>query len=95
LPCLNSGGALWGLIRPRWIRLAAVQCILLLSIPKTGADLPQSRPTAITPSQATSQALTKSAVDLYFTQEKRYGSDEVQGNPGADLSTARMPMLRF
>jgi hypothetical protein len=74
LPCLNSGGALRSLIRPRWIGLAAVQCVLLWSIPKAGADLPQSPTTAIT--QATSQALTKSAVDIYFIQEKRYGSDE-------------------
>jgi hypothetical protein len=61
--------------------------MLLWSIPKTGADLPQSRLTVMTPSQATNQAFTKSAIDIYFIQEKRYGSDEVQGNPGANQGT--------
>jgi hypothetical protein len=64
LPCLNSGGAPRRLIRPRWISLAAVQCVLLWSIPKTGVDLPQIHPTVVTLSQATGQALTKSAIDI-------------------------------
>lgn len=74
MPCLNSGGALRSLIRPRWISLAVVQCVLLWSMPKAGIDHPQSPTTAIT--QATSQARTKSAVDIYFILEKSYGSNE-------------------
>jgi hypothetical protein len=74
LPCLNSGGALWSLIRPRWISLVAVQCVLLWSIPKTGIDLPQSRLAVVTLSQATSQALKKSAINIPI-QEKSHGSN--------------------
>ena len=43
LPSPNSC-TLRGLIRPRWITLLAVQCIMLWLIPKTGDDFPQSRP---------------------------------------------------
>jgi hypothetical protein len=63
LPFLNSG-ALRSLIRPRWIRLVAVQCVMLWSIPKTGVDLPQSYPAAITLSQETSPAFTRSPANL-------------------------------
>ena len=83
LPCLNSAGALRGLIRPRWISLAAVQCILLWSIPKTGVDLPQSCPAVITPSQKTGQTLMKTAAES-SVQEKSYGIDEIQGYPRTD-----------
>jgi hypothetical protein len=80
LSCLNSGGALLRLVRSRWISLVAVQCVLLWSIPKTGADFPQSDSAAIILSQPVSQALMQSAVEFYFIQETSNGSDEVQGN---------------
>jgi len=62
---------------------------MLWSIPKTGVDFQQSRPAVITKSQATSQALTSSAVDIYSIQEKSHGSDKVQSNPGADQGALR------
>ena len=43
MPSLNSG-ALSSLVRSRWIRLVAVQCVMLWSIPKAGDDFPRSRP---------------------------------------------------
>ena len=65
MPCLNNDSALWSLIRPRWISLVAVQCVLLWSIPKTDIDLPQSRLAVVTLSQATSQALRNSAINIH------------------------------
>jgi hypothetical protein len=43
LCCPNSNGGWRRLLQPRWIALAAVQIVLLWSIPKTGAELPQLR----------------------------------------------------
>ena len=88
LPSLNSG-ALRSLIRPRWIKLVAVQCLMLWSIPKTGGDLPPSRPTAIILSQETGQAFTRSAIDIDSVQEKSHGSKKVQSNRGADQGALR------
>jgi len=69
LPCLNSRSALWSLIRSRWISLIAVQCVLLWSTPKTGIDLPQLRLAVVTLSQATSQALRNSAINIHSGEE--------------------------
>ena len=83
LPSLNSG-ALRSLIQPRWFALAAVQCLMLWSIPKTGGDLPPSRPAAMILSQETGQAFTRSAINIDSIQQKSHGSKKVQSNPGAD-----------
>jgi hypothetical protein len=74
LPCLNSGGALWSLIRPRWISLVAVQCVLLWWIPKTGIDLPQSRLAVVTLS-ASNQSGAQEERDQHSIQEKSHGSN--------------------
>lgn len=71
LPLLNRSGALRRLIRPRWIGLVVVQCVMLWSIPQTGIDLPPSGPAAgAALSQTTSQVFTMSAADIYSIREK-------------------------